>query len=200
MCMRTRSLDAPGTLRLVERERPNLMLIVGDAFAAPLLKEMSEADARGEPYDVSSLKVLVSSGAPLSTHHKEAFQERMARIVIADTLGSSEAGVQAIAPWRPDQRATRFVMNEVTTVLDEETLEPVAGRQGSWPSRGICHLAITRTPKSPAAHSQKPAGSAGLSPVTTLSPNPTARSLCWVGAAIASTPAGRRFIRRKSKP
>lgn len=147
MCMRTRSLDAPATLRVVETERPNLMLIVGDAFAAPILKEMDDADARGEPYDTSSLKVLVSSGAPLSTHHKEAFQERMARIVIADTLGSSEAGVQAIAPWRPDQRATRFVMNDVTTVLDEETLEPVAGRQGVLAKSGYLPLGYYKDPE-----------------------------------------------------
>lgn len=147
MCMRTRSLDAPAALRFVETERPNLMLIVGDAFAAPLLKEMDEADARGEPYDLSSLKVLVSSGAPLSAHHKEAFQDRMARIVIADTLGSSEAGVQAIASWRPEKNATSFVMNEVTTVLDEETLEPIAGRQGVLAKSGYLPLGYYKDPE-----------------------------------------------------
>lgn len=147
MCMRNRSLDASATLRLVERERPNLMLIVGDAFAGPLLKEMTEADERGEPYDMSSLKILVSSGAPLSAHHKVAFQERIERIVIADTLGSSEAGVQAIASWRPEQKSTRFVMNEVTTVLDEETLEPVVGRQGVLAKSGYLPLGYYKDPK-----------------------------------------------------
>lgn len=150
MCMRSRSLDAPAALRLVERERPNLMLIVGDAFAAPLLTELEKADARGEPYDISSLKVLVSSGAPLSAHHKEALQERMPRIVIADTLGSSEAGVQAIASWRPEQKATRFVMNDVTTVLDEETLEPLepgSGRQGVLAKSGYLPLGYYKDPE-----------------------------------------------------
>lgn len=150
LCMRSRSLDAEATLSFAASEAPNLMLIVGDAFAAPLLKELDAAKDRGKPYDLSSLKVLVSSGAPLSIQHKEAFQARIPRIVIADTLGSSESGVQAIAPWRPEIQATRFVMNEVTTILDEDTLEPIepgSGRQGVLAKSGYLPLGYYKDPE-----------------------------------------------------
>ena len=49
------------TAAKIERERLDFLLIVGDAFARPLLDELAR-----RPYDVASLTVLLSGGAPLS--------------------------------------------------------------------------------------------------------------------------------------
>ena len=54
-------LDPADIWALVERERLNFLLIVGDAFARPLLDELDR-----NAYDLSSLTVLLSGGAPLS--------------------------------------------------------------------------------------------------------------------------------------
>ena len=51
----------------VERERVNILLIVGDAFARPLLDELDRHD-----YDLSSLRAAVSGGAPLSAPREGA--------------------------------------------------------------------------------------------------------------------------------
>lgn len=82
-------LDPVDVWSLIERERLNFLLIVGDAFARPLLDEL----ARGT-YDLSSLTVLLSGGAPLSANLKEEFLEHLPSLMIVDGLGSSEAGGQ----------------------------------------------------------------------------------------------------------
>ena len=39
----------------MQRERVTQMAIVGDAFAKPMVRALEEAEAKGEPYDISSL-------------------------------------------------------------------------------------------------------------------------------------------------
>jgi fatty-acyl-CoA synthase len=73
----------------VERERIDYLLIVGDAFARPLLDELDAGH-----YDTSSLSVLLSGGAPLSARLKREFHARLPTVMIIDGLGSSEAGGQ----------------------------------------------------------------------------------------------------------
>jgi fatty-acyl-CoA synthase len=74
---------------MVERERIDFILIVGDAFARPLLDELART-----PRDLSSLGVILSGGAPLSVHMKEEFMAHLPGLLIVDGLGSSEAGGQ----------------------------------------------------------------------------------------------------------
>ncbi|MEK7424820.1 MAG: acyl-CoA synthetase [Actinomycetota bacterium] len=74
---------------LVESERLNFLLIVGDAFARPLLDELDRRH-----YDLSSLTVLLSGGAPLSASLKEDLLRHLPTLMIVDGLGSSEAGGQ----------------------------------------------------------------------------------------------------------
>ena len=82
-------LDPADVWSLVERERLNFLLIVGDAFARPLLDELTTST-----YDLQSLTVLLSGGAPLSAGLKEEFLKHLPSLIIVDGLGSSEAGGQ----------------------------------------------------------------------------------------------------------
>jgi acyl-CoA synthetase (AMP-forming)/AMP-acid ligase II len=86
-------LDPVDIWTLVERERLNFLLIVGDAFARPLLDELDKPTGRG-PYDLDSLTVLLSGGAALSANLKTEFLEHLPTVMIVDGLGSSEAGGQ----------------------------------------------------------------------------------------------------------
>jgi acyl-CoA synthetase (AMP-forming)/AMP-acid ligase II len=117
--------DAEASLAFAEREKPNMALIVGDAFAAPIVEAMERARAEGRPFDVSSLKILISSGAPLSLYYKKKLSELFPGLMIVDTLGSSESGLEAVAASRGNVERTRFVPDESTIVLDEETLKPL---------------------------------------------------------------------------
>ncbi len=82
-------LDAADIWSTIERERVNFLLIVGDAFARPLLDGLAAHD-----YDLSSLTVLLSGGAPLSAPLKDEFLAHLPTLMIVDGLGSSEAGGQ----------------------------------------------------------------------------------------------------------
>ncbi|HWM20521.1 MAG TPA: acyl-CoA synthetase [Ilumatobacteraceae bacterium] len=82
-------LDPDDIWTLVEREQLNFLLIVGDAFARPLLDGLDR-----RPYELSGLTVLLSGGAPLSAKLKDEFLRRLPTLMIVDGLGSSEAGGQ----------------------------------------------------------------------------------------------------------
>ncbi len=82
-------LDPVDIWSLVEREKLNFLLIVGDAFARPLLDELDR-----NTYDLSSLTVLLSGGAPLSANLKDELLAHLPTLMIVDGLGSSEAGGQ----------------------------------------------------------------------------------------------------------
>jgi fatty-acyl-CoA synthase len=82
-------LDPVDVWSLIEREGLNFLLIVGDAFARPLLDELDR-----NTYDLSTLTVLLSGGAPLSANLKEELLAHLPTLMIVDGLGSSEAGGQ----------------------------------------------------------------------------------------------------------
>jgi fatty-acyl-CoA synthase len=90
----TVSLDPADVWSVAEREKVNIMLIVGDAFARPLLDELDSPKSGREGYDLSSLLVIVSGGAALSAGLKDRFLAHLPNIMVMDGLGSSEAGSQ----------------------------------------------------------------------------------------------------------
>ena len=79
---------------IVERERIDFLLIVGDAFARPLLDELDRSVANDTSYALRSLTVLLSGGAALSAPLKDEFLAHLPTLMIIDGLGSSEAGGQ----------------------------------------------------------------------------------------------------------
>jgi fatty-acyl-CoA synthase len=83
-------LDPDDIWSLVEREQLNTMLIVGDAFARPLLDQLD-----GKDYDLASLKLVTTGGAILTAALKQELLQKLPHIRILDALGSSETGSQA---------------------------------------------------------------------------------------------------------
>jgi 3-oxocholest-4-en-26-oate---CoA ligase len=96
---RPNRFDPADVLATCERERVTALQIVGDPFARPLLDAM---DSR--PYDLSSLRFLLSGGAVLSPPVKARLLERIPALHIVDVLGSSETGRQAVAGAEPTFR------------------------------------------------------------------------------------------------
>ncbi len=85
-----RNLDPDEIWSTVEREKVNLMTIVGDAFGRPLVDQLAK-----KPYDLSSLVLMTSGGAILTAALKDEFLRHLPKIRILDALGSSESGAQA---------------------------------------------------------------------------------------------------------
>lgn len=80
-------LDPVDVWQLVEREQVSSMLLVGEAFARPLLDRL-EAD----PVDVSSLKLIVVGGAVTGPTTKARILRAVPHAVVLDAAGSSETG------------------------------------------------------------------------------------------------------------
>ncbi len=85
-------LDAADIWSTIERERAEFLLIVGDAFARPLIDELDR-----HHYDLGALTVVLSGGAALSARLKEQLLARLPTLIIVDGLGSSEVGGQLSA-------------------------------------------------------------------------------------------------------
>lgn len=83
-------LDPDDIWSTVEREKVQGLLIVGDAFARPLLDQLTK-----KSYDLSSLSLMVSGGAVLNVGIKEEILEALPNVMIFDGIGSSETGSQA---------------------------------------------------------------------------------------------------------
>ncbi len=114
----TSRLDPASILRTVEREGVHVVLIVGDAFARPLIDEL-----RRTRYDLSSLRVIGSGGAVLGPETKEALLAELPEgVKLIDTVGSSETGTQASqASVRGRQQAAgRFRTNPGACVLSAD--------------------------------------------------------------------------------
>jgi acyl-CoA synthetase (AMP-forming)/AMP-acid ligase II len=143
----SRRTDPQEIWALVERERANLMVVVGDAVARPLLEAYHAAP---KPPDVSSLVTIGSGGAPLSPSLKEQLRETFPNVFVADGYGTSETGAQAT-----NLGGGRFSpFDEHNTVLDEDTHEPVApgsGVVGRFARRGHIPLAYYNDPEKTAA-------------------------------------------------
>ncbi len=117
-----------------ERERANEIVIVGDAFARPLLRALEEREAAGHPYDTSSVRRMVSSGAIWSGEIKDGLRARIDSVQLIDALGSTEAGSIGVSVATSDFGAAtaRFLFAPTTKVinLDGKEVEPGSGEQG----------------------------------------------------------------------
>jgi len=82
-----RRFDPDEAWRTIERHRVNLMLVIGDAMARPLI----EAYQAGS-YDASSLLSLSSSAALFSPAVKEACAAALPNVIITESIGATETG------------------------------------------------------------------------------------------------------------
>ena len=82
--------DAADVLSTIEKFRVNTIVLVGDAFARPLIDEIERGD-----YDIGSLFVLTNGGAAMSVGVKQKLLEVVPGAMIIDGIGSSETGQQA---------------------------------------------------------------------------------------------------------
>ena len=123
-----RHFDPDELWRVVGRERITQMAIVGDAFAKPMLKALEAAEARGEPYDLSSLQLMISSGVMWSAEIKQGLMAR-GNFLCFDSLGSSE-GVgfaNSISAPGSEQATAKFSIGPQARVFTDDGAEVVPG-------------------------------------------------------------------------
>lgn len=137
-----RRFDASELLGLVQRERVSQISIVGDAFARPIIAELERADDRGEPYDLTSLGRIVSTGATLSSESKRSLMSRATNALVLDMIGASEGGPFAVSMTMPGQDpgdTAKFTATPNTVLFDDIDWTPVpfgSGRPGVLAAAG----------------------------------------------------------------
>jgi acyl-CoA synthetase (AMP-forming)/AMP-acid ligase II len=123
-------MDPADILDCCERHGVTSLLIVGDAFARPLIDEQ-----RRSPRDLSTLRFVLTGGAILSPSLRADLLELVPQVRIVDVLGSSESGRQAVASTVAGDEIgpTRFAPSATAAVLDDaltRRLEPGDGEIG----------------------------------------------------------------------
>jgi fatty-acyl-CoA synthase len=124
----SRTLDPHEVLRTVQARRATSVVIVGDAFAKPLVAAIDEALALGEPYDLSSIAVILSSGVMWTTEVKNQLVERIPQAMLFDAIGSTEGSMGNQMPMRGVATETaKFTQNATTKVFTDDGREVTPG-------------------------------------------------------------------------
>jgi acyl-CoA synthetase (AMP-forming)/AMP-acid ligase II len=123
-----RHFDPHELWQTVQRERITQMAIVGDAFAKPMVRALEEGEAKGEPYDISSVELIISSGVMWSSEVKQQLLAR-GNMILFDSLGSSEGVGFAGSITAPgaEHKTAKFTIGANTKVFTEDGREVVPG-------------------------------------------------------------------------
>ena len=130
----SRIFDPRELWEMVEKCKITMLTIVGDAFARPMIEELENSFTNDIAWDITSLRLVMSSGVMFSAPLKERLLD-LHSCTILDALGSSEGtgmGKQVTSRRRKDTGTARFFLGEHTRVLTEngEEVEPGSNMTG----------------------------------------------------------------------
>lgn len=124
-------------LDTMEREGVKSTFIVGDAFAKPMLAAL---DAEPERWDLSQLRVIISSGVMWGAESKQGLMRHWPQLILVDTYGSSEAiGMgSSVSSKENASKTASFSLSDRAAVLtdDGRIVEPGSGEIGKVGIRG----------------------------------------------------------------
>jgi acyl-CoA synthetase (AMP-forming)/AMP-acid ligase II len=124
----SRSYDAAELARAVAEQRADTVSLVGDVFALPLADELDRAAREGRPYDLSSLRRILSVGVTWSAEVKRRLLAH-GDFVCRDLVAASEGGPFAISETRRGDAAvtSRFSLLPGARVVDDTGADVVPG-------------------------------------------------------------------------
>ena len=131
--------DADQLWTQVEDTKTTNIVIVGDAFAKPMLDALDRANQMGKPYDLSSVKVIISSGVMWSEEVKNGLLKHH-DMQLMDTMGSTEGGMGSSVSSRDNPPTTaKFSINPGVIIIadDGEILEPGSEKIGLIGTSGL---------------------------------------------------------------
>ena len=127
----SRQFDPVELLDTVHREKVNGLIIVGDAFAKPILAAL---DAHPGRWDLTSLVGIISSGVMWSEETKQGLLGHHAGMLLVDAFSSSEAiGMgTSVSSGTSAARTAQFTLGPDVRVIDTDgrDIESGSGRIG----------------------------------------------------------------------
>jgi fatty-acyl-CoA synthase len=148
--LQSRSFDADELLSTLQREQCTNLTIVGDSFSKPLINAIDAAAAAGRPYDLSKLKMIVSSGVMWTAEVKEQLIERIEQVILLDAMGSSEGSMGTSISMKGVPPATaKFTKNPNAKVFtdDDREVQPGSGEAGMVASGGLVPIGYFKDPE-----------------------------------------------------
>ena len=144
-----RSLVGEQIWDIVERERVNMLTIVGDAIAIPLLDAL---EANPERWNLTSIFGISSGGAVFSAAKQAAFRRHFPSVVIANAFGSSESGAMGADSGERqtgDEGLGRVARSEFMSVVNDESKPRHAqsGESGIFARAGYIPLGYYNAPE-----------------------------------------------------
>ena len=114
-----RRFDVAELFETAARVRATNIIIVGQAFAGPMLDHLDEQPGR---YDLSSVTVISSSGVMWSQDNKHGLLRHMPQAILFDSFGSSEAvGLGAsVAAAGVEPETAKFMLTENNAVFTDD--------------------------------------------------------------------------------
>ena len=110
----------------VQRRKVNVVVLIGDAMARPMIEAFKAGD-----YDISSVYAISSSAALFSQSVKDEYLAALPNAVITDAIGSSETGFMGIGMITKDSEkgigGPRVNAGLDTIVIDEDNQPIPAG-------------------------------------------------------------------------
>jgi fatty-acyl-CoA synthase len=144
----SRRFDPAELWRTVMEKQVNVVVIVGDAFAKPMLEEL---DRNSSAYDLSTVILIGSSGVMWSHEVKEGLLRHHPSMILYDALGSTEAvGMAGSAATGQDNPETaKFQLGEHVKVFtdDERPVEPGSGDIGRLAVGGFLPIEYYKDPE-----------------------------------------------------
>jgi fatty-acyl-CoA synthase len=143
----SRHLDIDEMLSTIERRRANSLIIVGQAFAGPLLEHLESNPNR---YDLSSLIMISSSGVMWSKENKQGLLRHIPQVVLFDSFGSSEAvgmgGSVSVAG--AEVETAKFMLGPSVGVFTEDgrRVAPGSGERGLVAVGGFIPIGYYKDP------------------------------------------------------
>jgi acyl-CoA synthetase (AMP-forming)/AMP-acid ligase II len=144
----SRKFDPAELWRTVTDKQVNVVVIVGDAFAKPMLEEL---DRNPDAYNLESMLLIGSSGVMWSHEVKQGLLRHKPSLILYDSLGSTEAvgmaGSAATGETNPE--TAKFQLGEHVKVFtdDDRAVEPGSGEIGRLAVGGFLPLEYYKDPE-----------------------------------------------------
>lgn len=142
--------DADAAWRAIERHRVNVVVLIGDAMARPMIEAYQSGG-----YDGSSLFAISSSAALFSPVVKRQFLETLPNVLVTDAIGSSETGFAGLGVVAEVEGGAvdgpRFTPGPDTIVIDEHSRPAPPGVIGRLARGGYLPLGYHKDPEKTAA-------------------------------------------------
>ncbi len=146
--MQQTRFDVEEFLDVIQDAGVKSTFIVGDAFAKPILKAL---DAEPNRWDISSLRVIISSGVMWSSESKQGLLRHNEALILVDAFGSSEAvGMgSSVSSGADAAKTATFTLSPESVVItdDGRLVEPGSDEMGKVGLRGRTPVGYYKDPE-----------------------------------------------------